>query len=125
MALKKLETTSNTSSSVLPFLNEYLAQLPKKDQSAIIDQAFLVEKMIAVKSKKGYILLTKNFSVFIWKKSKEESFLLENLSVENPFAIFIIPSNKEGAFQVAIDDEIPIDVRNDQGGIYNFLPHTF
>lgn len=125
MALKKLESTPNVSSSVLPFLNEYLAQVPKKDQSAIIDQAFLVEKMVAVKSKKGYILSTKNFSVFVWKKSKEESFLLENLSVENPFAMFIIPSNKEGAFQVAIDDEIPIDIKESQGGAYIFLPHTF
>lgn len=106
MALTFFEPKENTGNGETLFLNEWIEKNPKNKK-----QQFLVKEIIRVKSGKGYLVVTDEFSCFIWKNQALTKLLMEALEVwtNNPqtgYALYVyLPSPTKNDFTMASDKE--------------------
>lgn len=108
MALTFFEPKENPGNGDLPFLNEFLEQNPKNKT-----QQFLVKEIVRVKSGKGYLVITEDFSCFLWKNQALSKMLMEALEhwVNNPdsgYCLYVfLKDPKKQDFTMASDKEQP------------------
>lgn len=81
MALSFFEPKEQSGNGEKPFLNEWLEANPKNKK-----QQFLITEVIRVKSGKGYLVITDEFSCFIWKNQALSKAFISALEfwTENP-----------------------------------------
>lgn len=110
MALTFFEDKEDSGTGSLGFLNEWLEENPKNKQ-----KEFDIVEIKAVKSGKGYLLSTDKFMIFLWKKSKLVTQLIEafnvwvNLEPDTGFRLVCVlnPKTKDG-YQIAADKETKV-----------------
>lgn len=106
MALTFFEPKENPGNGEKPFLNEWLENNPKNKK-----KEFLITEIIRVKSGKGYLLVTDDFTCFLWKNQALTKLFIEALDfwVNNSnvgYCCYVVlrnPSKQD--FTVAADKE--------------------
>lgn len=107
MALEFFEEKEDNGTGELEFLGDWLKANPKNKQLE-----WEVLEIRAVKSGKGYILITDKFMIFLWKRLKVAAFLIQALDVwvnkepDTGFALMavIAPKSKDG-YKLGVDKE--------------------
>lgn len=119
MAIKVIQETN--SKDLKPYLSEFVKSLSKAELKKLLQGHDAVESAVKTKSKKGWILSTVFYSVFIWSKSKNEVALLECL--DNPSFGFplIKVRDSDGNFMLCFDDEIDFTLSGSEDN-YFFVP---
>lgn len=110
MTLTFFEAKEDSGNGELLFLNDWLKENPKPK-----NKEFEVTEVKAVKSGKGYLVITNDFQVFLWKKSKVTQMLLQafdvwiNTEPDTGFKLLVVlnPKLKDG-YQLAVDKEIKV-----------------
>lgn len=110
MPLTFFESKEDNGTGELLFLNEWLEKNPKPKS-----KEYDVTEVKAVKSGKGYLLITNDFQTFLWKKSKLTQMLLQafevwiNIEPDSGFRLVIVldPKSKDG-YKVAADKETKV-----------------
>ncbi len=107
----------NDGEGTLPFLNQY------KQLDVSIDKPFQVLSVKKVNSGKGYIASTSAFSVFLWAKKSITTMVLEALDSYTTtgigYALYIVPTDLDGSYEIAADFEVPTTWRLDKKGKYS------
>lgn len=110
MALTFFEAKEDNGSGELLFLNEWLEENPKPK-----NKEFEVTEVKAVKSDKGYLVLTNDFQVFLWKKSKVTQMLLQafdvwiNVEPDTGFKLLVVLDLKlKDKYKLAVDKEVKV-----------------
>lgn len=106
MALKFFEPVEDSGNGQLEFLNDWLEANPKNKT-----KQFLITEIRRTKSDKGYLISTTHFNVFIWKKQKLTTMLIEALDAyvntfEHGYALYVVlktPTSKD--FSLAMDED--------------------
>lgn len=107
MALSFFEEPEDTGSGSLDFLNDWLEANPKNKE-----KQFPVVEIKLAKSKKGYIVSTDKFMVFLWKKSKVATMLVQamdvwiNMEPDTGYELLVVldPKTKDG-YKLGVDKE--------------------
>jgi hypothetical protein len=107
MALSFFEEPEDNGTGSLDFLNDWLEANPKNKE-----KQFSVTEIRLAKSKKGYIVSTGKFMVFLWKKSKVATMLVEAMNVwinvepDTGFDLVIAldPKSKDG-YKLGVDKD--------------------
>lgn len=103
----------------LPFLNEYKGLLTS------IGVPFEVMEVKKVSSGKGYIASTECFSVFLWSKKTLTIQVIEALEAYTQtgigYALYIVPSDIDGNYQIAGDLEVARTWRLNKQGKYSVV----
>lgn len=106
MALSFFEPKEKTGNGEKPFLNEWLEQNPKNKK-----QQFLITEVIRVKSGKGYLIVTDDFSCFIWKNQALSKMFVEALEIwvneqDKGYACYVYLKNPQKQdFTIAADKD--------------------
>lgn len=109
MAITFFNTESTSTAGNLPFLNEWIEENTKNKQ-----QNFTIEEVVNVKSGKGYLVKTTDFSTFLWKNSKDAKHLIEALDhyvnkQEYGHPLFVhLPNPKKKDFILGCDTEVKL-----------------
>lgn len=110
MSLTFFEAKEDNGNGELLFLNEWLEQNPKPK-----NKEFAVIECKASKSKKGFMLITSDFQVWLWKKQKLTQQLLEAFDVwvnKEPDSGFklvvVIDLSAKDKYRVAVDKEVKV-----------------
>lgn len=117
MALSFFEPKQDTGSGDTPFLNEWLENHPNNKK-----QQFLVREVIRVKSGKGYLVTTDDFSCFIWKNQALTKLLIEALEIwvnepDKGYAVYVYLKNpKKSDFTLGADKDEPVTWFNSKNG---------
>jgi hypothetical protein len=107
MALTFFESLEDNGTGELEFFNEWVKANPKPKS-----KEFVVTEIKAAKSGKGYMLVTTDFQIWLWKKQKLAVMLLQALDVwvnkepDTGFNLIVVldPKGKDG-YKVAVDKE--------------------
>lgn len=117
MALTFFEPKQDSGNGDTPFLNEWLEQHPKNKK-----QTFLVKELIKVKSGKGYLVVTDDFTCFIWKNQALTKLLIEALEIwvneaKHGYAVYVYLKNpNKQDFTLASDKDEPVTWFNSKNG---------
>jgi len=110
MALTFFEAKEDNGNGELLFLNEWLENNPKPKT-----KEYEVTEVKAVKSGKGYLVLTNDFQVFLWKKSKVTQMLLQafdvwiNIEPDSGFKLLIVLDSKsKDGYKMAVDKDVKV-----------------
>jgi len=76
MTIKFFDEEVSSTSGSIPFLDEWI-----KNNSKNKKKDFYISEIVRVKSNKGYLVKTSDFSVFIWMNSKLAKQLVEALDL--------------------------------------------
>lgn len=116
---------SSSKSGNLPWLNEYLADIPK-----LKEKEFLINEIALAQSGTGYRLICDYFQAWLWKNKKLTKMLVEALNVyaDNPgtgYALFVVVKSKaKDDFTVGIDKEIRLDWFKSKNGFTTLKADT-
>jgi hypothetical protein len=107
MALSFFEEPEDNGSGSLDFLNDWLEANPKNKE-----KQFPIVEIKLAKSKKGYIVSTEKFMVFLWKKSKVATMLVQamdvwiNLEPGSGFEMLVVLDSKtKDGYKLGVDKE--------------------
>ena len=120
MAIKRITDEKNSSKS-LPYLNDYIPKLNKKQKDLLFKNFYGIKEIIIPKSGKGIIATTEEFCGFTWSKSNTHKILLEVL--DDPklgYPMFEV-LNEDGKFNIVLDDEINFSIEPTTQG-YVLIP---
>jgi len=107
MAISFFEESEDNGTGSLEFLNDWLEENPKNKE-----KSFPITEIKLAKSKKGYTVSTGKFMVFLWKKSKVATMIVEamnvwiNLEPDTGFQLLVVldPKTKDG-YKIGVDKE--------------------
>jgi hypothetical protein len=104
MALKFFDDTSSQKTTT-PFLDEFI----KKNKN-LKENTFPIIEIRRVKSDKGFLVITEEFSCFIWKNAKVTGQLIEALEfyVNNSTGyelVVFLPDKKKADFKLGVNFE--------------------
>lgn len=108
-----------------PFLNEWIEENKNNKTTQ-----FFIQEFKAVKSGKGYLVVTEEFNCFIWKNSKETKLLLQALEtyVKEPNlgrTLYVVLKNpKKGEFSLGCDLSLPMTWHAMGNGYTTLLDHV-
>lgn len=126
MAITFFDDSSNTGNQGnKPFLNEWLEENKNNKKTE-----FFIQEFKAVKSGKGYLVVTEEFNCFIWKNAKETKLLIEALQtyVTEPNlgrSLYVILKNpKKGEFNLGGDMALPMTWNAMGNGFTTLVNHA-
>ena len=106
MALKFFQEEESNGNGSREFLNDWLTENPKNKKTE-----FLITEVKRVQSKKGFIVSTEDFNVFMWKNAKLTKILIEALEHyvnESKFGYelyVVLKKPNKADFSIAANDE--------------------
>lgn len=108
MAINWLNEEQETESTDLDFAADYLKANPKEDK-----KTFEISELQAARSGKGYILRTDKFLIWLWKKQKEASQILEALTFycdkgKGYALVCQLDKKAKNGFRLGVDTEKPV-----------------
>lgn len=110
MTISFFESNEDNGTGELLFLNDWLIENPKNKI-----QTFEVVEFKAVKSGKGFLGVTNQFQVFIWKNSKLAKMLVEALNVwinvepdTGYKVILMLDSKSKDGYRLGVDKDIKV-----------------
>ncbi len=115
MAIKRI-TDEKDSGKSLPYLNEYIKKLDKKQKKILSENFYGIREVIIPKSGKGLVLTTLEFCAFCWKKSKIEQTIMTLMDDPTQGYPMIEVLDDDGKFNLVLDDEIQYSIEPSKQG---------
>lgn len=107
MALTFFESNEDNGNGELEFFGDWIKKNPKPK-----NKEFVVTEMKAAKKGNGYMLITTDFQIWLWKKQKLTQLLLEafnvwvNIEPDTGFSLMVVIDSKaKDGYKVAVDKE--------------------
>ncbi len=113
MAIKRLSSESNESSSELKWLKEWFSSLSPKEQKIAKGATYMVTLVYKVPSGKGWLIETEHFKGWIWNNSPDGKQLvqdIERIRIGKLPLLLQLDDNSKAGFYLGIDPDLEVEI---------------